>query len=351
MTEVKEQEMKLINPALDRVSVPVNFLPQFRTTIALQRKVEKNLLFRTWGGLGDQICAEPTIRYALKMFKGCEISLASEHPKLFSHLQFKKQFDLNEVTPNYDKYLTLETIVPPDDSNLVWQFFGHMITHCVDFASMCALRCQLPVADKEIQLSPPKPNDARIVELAGSQKHVVVHAGKHWPSKTFPKDWWDSVLRGLIEAGITPVLIGANTDDNRGTVDVNVEGCIDLRNQTSIQDSIWLCQRARVLLTNDSSPLHMAASHDPNDETSGKTWIGFVATCKHPDYIQHWRKGQWAWRQKNFGRGGIWDHVNYCPNKESDIEIDKVEEAMLRSWLPEPVEMSEWAIEKVRQDA
>jgi hypothetical protein len=333
-----------------RVAIPMNFLPIFRSQIAIQNGVEKNLLFKTWGGLGDQICAEPTLRFVLKNFKGCTISLASEKPYLFSHIKFHNVFDINEVIPNWDRYFVFDTITPPDDSNLVWQFFSHIFTNCVDFPALCSIRSQLPVADREIILAPD--NDQIFLSDLALTNPVLVHAGRHWPSKTFPKDWWDAVLSGLSSMGIRPVLIGADTDDNRGTVDVDPANCLDLRNKLSVQQSIWLCQRARVLLTNDSSPLHMAASVNPNDESTGKTWIGYVATCKHPDYITHWRRNlegriEWQWREENLGRGGMWDIIDHCPNKQNEVTVDKVSEDILRSWLPDPHYVARWALEKV----
>jgi ADP-heptose:LPS heptosyltransferase len=322
-----------INPATDRVSIPVTFIPQFRTEIALQNGVENNLLFRTWGGLGDQICAEPTLRFALKTFKGATITLASENPELFTHLKFDKVYNLKKEKPDYTKYLCFETITPPDESNLVWQFFGHMITNCVDFPSMCALRFQLPMADKEVHLVGKIPN----IEIP--EKAVFIHAGRHWPSKTFPKDWWDAVLAGLIAGGAVPVLIGANNDDNRGTVDVNPDGCLDLRNKTTIMETIGLLNNAKVLITNDSSPLHMAVA--------GDAMILYFATCKHYDYITHWRKGQWSYKMENLSLGGIWELMDYCPNKKSKVTADEVDEDILRSWLPEPITVAHRALKEL----
>ena len=320
-------------------------MPGFRTTLAIQNGVEKNILFRTWGGIGDQICAEPTLRYALKKFPQCKISLASECPELFQHLKFENVFDLRKVHPKYDDYLLFDTITPPNDTNMVWQFFNHMLTNCVDFPSMCALRLQLPNADKEIMLSGNVPNGWDEMRFK-VENGVLIHAGRHWQSKTFPKAFWDRVLAGLKNRGVTPVLIGANADDNRGTVDVETDGCLDLRNKLSLTESIWCLQRAAVLLTNDSAPLHMAAS--------GRAYIGFIATCKHPDYITHWRRGEWQWREKNFGKGGIWDHVDFCPNTGENVEVEFVEPKLLESWLPSPYEMSNWAVEcrqKIRYEA
>ena len=324
-----------------RVTIPAMIHPLFKTQLAIQNGVEKNILFKTWGGIGDQICAEPTLRYALKMFKDCNISLASEHPELFRHLKFHKVFDLKEETPNYKKYLSLETITPPDESNMVWLFFSHMLTNCVDFPSMCALRLQLPIADKEIVLKPPTPPSILEFTLAGVLKNgIVIHPGKHWQSKTFPKKFWDKVISTILSHGIKPIIIGANSDDNRGTVDVDTTDCVDLRNKLSLMDSVWLLQNATVLLTNDSSPLHMAAS--------GRAWVGYIATCKHPDRITHWRNGKWQWREVNHGKGGIWDVVDFCPNKDQSVEAEFVPQDLLESWLPDPVEYAMWAVARHR---
>ncbi len=322
------------------VAIPMRQHPIYRTHLAIQDGVERRLLFKTWGGLGDQICSEPTLRFAFNKFKNCEFFLAAEIPELFAHLNWKKVFNLKEEQPNYSRYLTFETITPPDESNLVWCFFSHLLTNCVDFPAMCALRSQLPVADREIHIHAPVPTSFD-TELAKGA--VVIHPGKHWQSKTFPKQFWDGVIESLLVLGIKPIIIGANTDDNRGTVDVDASNCYDFRNKLTIMESTWLCQHAGVLLTNDSSPLHMAASKNPDDPTSGRTWIGYMATCKHPDMITHWRNGRWNWREVNFSKGGIWDLVDYCPNNKESIEVEFVDPKILESWLPEPKVIAQWA--------
>lgn len=329
--------MSTNNPKLksgDRVNIPMNHHPLFRVEHAIQKGVEKNILFQVWGGIGDVVCAEPTLRYALKMFKGCNISLASDYPEIFGHLEFHEVFDLRKSKPNYEDYLVFPTITPPDDSNMVWLFFSHMLTNCVDFPSMCSLRLQLPVKDKEIRLvgSEPILSPEERYEI---EDGVLIHPGKHWQSKTFPKKFWDRVISDLRKHGVVPVIIGANTDDNRGTVDVDTDGCIDLRNRLRLPETIWALQSSAVLLTNDSAPLHMAAS--------GNAYIGYIATCKHPDLITHWRKGEWQWREKNFGRGGIWETVDFCPNKGEKVEAEFVDPKLLESWLPDPSEMASWA--------
>lgn len=335
---------EIVNPA-GRVSIPIDHLPGFNTTIALQRGVEKRIMLRTWGGLGDQICAEPTIRYALKKFKGCEFFLASEFPALFKHLhpQFKHIYDINEDIVNYEKYFVFDMIKPPNNTNLVWQFMSHLLTNCVDFPSLCAFRLQLPVEDKTIKLEGQQPDLTYLTLCNYIVGGIFIHPGAHWQIKTFPASFYNAVIGRIKDAGKVPVLIGGALDDNRSTVDVDASGCLDLRGKLKVEESIWCLQQAAVLLTNDSSPLHMAAS--------GDAFIGYIATCKHPDMITHWRLNEmkcptWQWREVNFGKGGIWDHIDYCPNKKNQLEVEDVPDELRDSWLPDPIQWAEWALEK-----
>lgn len=346
MTEPNEVARPIQRLTLDSLlAVPAIELPNARTEIASQAGVLSKLIFVTWGGLGDQICAEPTIRFALRRWPELEISLAGEQPDLFRHLKFADVFDLRREQPIWPRYLQMRTIYDQTKS-LHQEFVAHMLTNCVDYVSIATLRCQLPTRDREIKLVPPDDAVEAVCDSVDlSEKLVAIHAGKHWQSKTFPKDWWDAVLARLVQQGAKPVLIGADTDDNRSTVDVCTDGCLDLRNKLSIMESVALLQRVKVLLTNDSAPLHMAAS--------GDAWIGFVATCKAPDLITHWRHGEWSWRMKDFSRnGGMWELLNWCPNKDGklgEVSAEFVPEDTLRSWLPDPVDFADWGAARARE--
>lgn len=300
-------------------------------------------MITTWGGLGDQICAEPTIRYAIKYFKDCDITLATDQPELFQHLApyLKDVYDTKIDKPIYSDYFVFQTIHHTED--LAWEFISHCIVNCVDYPALSAFRCQLPVADREIMLKPETPRNPFLHKLVSEgRKHVVVHAGRHWPSKTFPVAWWNRVLESIKQQNLIPVLIGREGGEgleNQGTVATSTEGCIDLRNQCSIMDSVWLLQNMPVLICNDSSPMHMAAS--------GEAFIGFIATCKHPDFIMHFRRGQWAWREHNFGLGGLWEQVDNLPNKTHVVKVDECDPELLKTFLPEPEIIGPWCTEKI----
>jgi hypothetical protein len=331
-----------INPFGDsqagaRCMVPAAMVPSWNVSKAFERNVQNSFLINTWGGLGDQVCAEPAIRFALKHFKRQTISLASRQPSLFSHLKFKEVFDTREVTPKWEDHTVFQTIVPP--THLLWEFASHMLTHCVDFPSICMWRFTLPNQDKEIHLPDHMPDEntdfgRRVKSILFEQNlipTVIVHAGRHWPSKTFPKMWWDAVIQGIGKAGIRVVLVGQKVDENVGYVEVNPHNCIDLRDKLPLNQFVALLKNSRFLLTNDSAPIHIASA--------GKAFIGYVATCKHPDYIVHWRNGVFGWNTKNFGKDGIWNHVDYSPVQTENVVAEDLPPGVMDKVLPDPQEV------------
>lgn len=333
---------------MDTMLLPAEMIPSWNSSRALINGTDKNVLFICWGGLGDQVCSEPAIRYAVNNFPGRKFSLATECPELFKHLEpfFEEIFDLRKVQPIYENYFCLKTIQNPD--HLSWQFVSHGLTNAVDYVSLCMFRKQIPISQKNITL---QGDDGELwhMDLSGTArkepKYVAVHAGKHWPSKTFPKSFWDGVLRKLVAEGFTPILIGKTGDvlnsGNVGTVDVDTDGCVDLRNKTNVAELIYLLKKIRVVITNDSSPLHIAAS--------GKAFIGFIASCKHPDLISHWRdngsKNEWAWRMTNLGKDGLWNHTDTFPCQNAIVRSDVLPEGVMEHLLPTSDEVLEFVKE------
>lgn len=313
------------------IMMPPIEIPSFRTHVAIQKGVEKNILIRTMGGIGDYITAEPAIRYAINKFEGSNISVATECPDLFGHLKLAKLYDLMRETPKWEDYLVFKSLWDPE--HLHGEFVAQMLVQCVDYSSISMWRCQLPVADRSIVLIPSEKDNDLAKELINPETDIVVHAGRSWPSKTFPESWWNDVIAEIIRLGFRPVLIGFDFATDRGAVSVNAEGCLDLRNKCSRMQTVAILQRTRVFLTNDSAPLHMAAS--------GDAWIGLVSTAKHPDFVTHWRNGQWGWRMKSMGRGSLWDVCNLCPSFAEKVDFGTGE---IEKYLPDPKAFALWGV-------
>lgn len=312
------------------IVVPWHQIPAAKSHVSRERGTHNNLLLAAWGGIGDEICAEPTVRYAVENFKDCQITVATYHPELFSHLKLKDTYDLRKERPIEDDYLILHTI-PIQNLSIAHQFYSHMHMNCVDFPAISALRMQLPEADRQVAIRPTGISDKGLYDKLASHpshRYVAVHAGRHWESKTFPKDWWDAVIRDLLANEFIPILIGKHEDESQGYVDVDPTGCLDLRDKTSIMESMWIVQHVKWVICNDSSPLHMAAP--------GEAFIAFIASVKRPEFITHWRRGGFGWRMQNFSVGGLWDHVSMCPNRTDDLNMDKVDPKLVEALLPDP---------------
>lgn len=351
-----ETKLVLYDPTKHKLDPEGNFqlgaknIPNFRFHIAVQNKVEKKILLKSCGGIGDMITAEPTIRYAIHYFKNYDISLQALEPSLYQHLNFSNVFDFDKnPCPDESQYYVFNLIY--GDEDLPWQFICGLYTHCVDFSSLCAFRMTLPIRNKTIMLLPSEKDFQKVDSILDAKlidNYVVVHAGKHWQSKTFPKWWWDDVLYHLKKNNIIPILIGGRLQSKFGdksTVDVFSDNCIDFRNKLTIMETVSLLNRTKVLLTNDSAPLHMAAS-------TSSMWIGFIATCKHYEYIMHYRMRDtindlpiFGFRMENLSLGGIWEKCHSLSNANAS----EVPEEWLLQWLPAPISVSNWAIDKLKK--
>jgi hypothetical protein len=329
--------------------VPAKFVPSFRVVQAHEKGARNNVLFRMHGGLGDIVCAEPAVRYALNHFKDVKFSLATLYPGLFQHLNFEKVFDPSNVSElKLEDYLMYENT---DTGNeLAAEFLCHTLMHGIDYASLYMWRMILPLPDREIRLVPTKEEKEYAAGIV-NDKTVVVHPGKTWKTRTFPKKWWDEIIQRIYQEGGSPVIIGGIVDHGRASViDVDTDKAVDLRYKLSFMQTVALIQQSKVIISNDSSPVHMA--------TSGDTHIGFLSTVKHPDHLHTWRtptwlrdrpgyNGTWAWRMQDLSNGGVYENLDVCPNKDRAVRVDECEVLDLLRWLPEPKKVSDWAMSKL----
>ncbi len=323
-----------------RAAIPLSMIPSFKAGEFIRRGVENHVVLVNEGGLGDQVCAEPTMRRVFREFApGCKISLLSPNPALFSHLPWEKIYT-RANPPDWGK-TTSFSFMPPNGDLSSEEFCVHKEMHCVDYASMRIFRGTIPdPKDREIVL-PALPFEMN-PELEGKHpelaqalllgpKGVVCHPGRTWQSRTLPKDWWDAVLRELQKAGMTPILIGYDNGGETGFVDVDATGCVDLRNKLNTYAMAALLKRAHFVLSNDSSPIHLAAA--------GNAFIGFVTTVRHPGYLTHWRRGEFGYQTRNFGKDGLWNHEKRWPPKSERSDITRIPEELLRACLPTPMEV------------
>jgi heptosyltransferase-2 len=164
---------------------------------------------------------------------------------------------------------------------------------------------------------------------------VLVHPGKGWDSKSFPKEYWERVIAGISAAGLQVVLVGKDISDEQGTIQIDVpQGVIDARNLLSLGGLIALVGKARVLISNDSSPVHIAAAFENE--------IILIPTCKHPDHVLAPRAGGRMWRAQALYKRLLFDAIDSTPTQIHGKTIDKVVGDIM-DYLPEVDEVIEAA--------
>lgn len=296
---------------------------------ARDRGVHNNVLLKINGGLGDIVCAEPAIRFAINQFKGITWSIQTANPEFFTHLNIKIISPKDKV--NEKDYLVLEGVQVPE--NLIWQFLSHMTIHCVDYWGMALFGWQLPEKYKTIQL--PKfeiKNEEAKYVVQNSKDFIIIHAGKHFPSKTFSSDYWDSTIKAFKESGFKVCLVGKTIDEHCGYVKTTEPVDIDLRDKLCLTDFTQLLVECEYLYSNDSAAIHIAAA--------GNAFIGFIASIKHEAYITHYRNSKFGYKTKNFAKGYVGDYININFNNSKLIELGSLPSIIIEKLLPSPKEVS-----------
>lgn len=297
---------------------------------------KRHILVKTHGGLGDEICAEPIVRYMVeKAYPGADINVATWFPRLFEHLPVNV-FGIDEFKPEFDTpYYVVETLVPPEHPS--WKYMSANLMHATDFMSQIALRAILPDDKKQIRLSVKDEDRDEVAGILAPHclrpgELVLVHPGRGWASKSFPKDYWESVLKYMVEAGLQAVVVGKDISDEQGTVQIDVpDGVMDARNLLSLGGLIALISQARVLVSNDSSPIHIAGAFDNH--------IILIPTCKHPDHVLAMRNGSRYHKAKALCKKLLVDSIESTPTQVHGQTIDNVVGDIM-DYLPEPADVA-----------
>lgn len=92
----------------------------------------------------------------------------------------------------------------------------------------------------------------------GNKKIVVVAPGSKWFTKKWPLEYFNEIIKENNQSDRVTVVVGGKDEMHLA---INKESnVIDLRGKTSLLELAEIIKRARVVLTNDSSPIHIASA-------------------------------------------------------------------------------------------
>jgi hypothetical protein len=304
---------------------------------------EREIVFYAGGGMGDQLGAEPVARFAMdKMFKDVKsnFTIVTNWPRFFYHLNVPCMTrEVYEANPRFDTPVKILKTIPAPDESSIWQTWSHISGHTSDYAAICTLHRQLPDDCRDIKLPASLEGLVEAMDVAGGLREdmILVHPGKGWASKTFPKDWWEAVIAGLQAEGKIVGIIGQSISEDQGYIDIDIaEGVVDFRNLLSLDGLISLIATSSMVISNDSAPIHIAGAFKKN--------ILLVATCRHPDYILPYRNGSKYFKAFAFAKKLTIDEWDLSPTKIFKESADIVKGDIL-DYLPNPEEVVAKAIE------
>ena len=297
---------------------------------------KKNIFIWALGGIGDIVSAEPTIRYIReRVYPHDDIYLMSKEYEIFDHI---KGLNLSKGYPQKE----FDAVLEFNTHQLPWEGFGKwapfQFSHCIDWVSMCVLGRQLPDKDKQIRLSYKPEHLEKVYSICKNPEQLVlVHPGTGWDSKTFPVEYWQGIVDKLVKIGFKVGIIGKDVSDKHNVLPINADHCIDFRDKLELKELIALISKAKILISNDSAPIHIAGAFD--------NYIILLPTCKNPDHIMPWRNGNKYYKAKALYKklmeddsfyagdsGEVWvakdvpkghDIMEYLPNVANVIETVK----------------------------
>ena len=89
---------------------------------------------------------------------------------------------------------------------------------------------------------------------------VIPGGSAHRPAKRWPADYYADLCRRLLATGVRPVLIGGRDEVILNKVlAAQCPGVRDLADQTSIEELAVLARDAKLVIGNDTGPMHVAA--------------------------------------------------------------------------------------------
>jgi ADP-heptose:LPS heptosyltransferase len=212
-------------------------------------------------GLGDLICATPTIKKLHDSYQR-NITVISKMPELFKNNPYvEKSFkassiDMTYIQSNYIVHNSFYLVGKKDERGV------EMKHNMMDIRQFHAIHLGFMLGQDELECyyRPIEPKKNFIHE-----KYAVIHPVNSWPNRTWSQDNWLNLCEELIKMGYTVVAVGKDSSETgffnvQKPVHEMGNNIINLMNQTSISETWHLINFAAVVITMDSGILHLAGT-------------------------------------------------------------------------------------------
>jgi len=248
-------------------------------------------------GLGDLICATPTIK-KLHEFYESKVTIVSPMPELFKkNPHVESSYKSSSIDWKYfnQHYLMHKTFYNVGKKNEMGIEYKH---NMIDIRQFHAIQLGFMLAKDELECfyRPTFPNKYSL-----PSKYVVIHPVQNWATRTWDSEKWQELVHKLYESGIYVVSIGKKSSEtgffnvDKPVFDIKIEYGLDLMNETNISDCWHIINGADAVITMDSGILHLAGTTD--------THIIHLGSHIKPEFRAPYRHGTQDYKYR-YVRGG-----------------------------------------------
>jgi ADP-heptose:LPS heptosyltransferase len=215
-------------------------------------------------GLGDSICATPSLRKLYYAY-GKKISVLTDHVTIFKNNPYvDKVFNTNETSrESLMEQYELLTSFAPNLENIYGIGLRHNVMDIRQFHA-AGLGFQLLPEECDMDYIP---DEWEPIEGL-PEKFVLIHPVQTWASRTWAPEKWQLLTKMLNDYGIPVVSMGKVSSEigfhmvDKPVFDFPIKLGLNLMNKANIPQTWWLMQKSLATVTMDSGMLHLAGTTD-----------------------------------------------------------------------------------------
>lgn len=218
-------------------------------------------------GLGDLICATPTIKVLSESYNQ-KITVLSKMPEIFKNNPYVEKsykyssVDLEYFNANFVIHNSFYNVGKKNERGIEYKH------NRIDIRQFHAIHLGFMLKPYEMECYY-KPTEDCKFEIP-TTNYVVIHPVSNWASRTWSKENWVKLSEMLIKLGYKVVAIGKDSSEtgffnvDKPVFGLDNDNIIDLLNKTSISDCWHLIANSYAFITMDSGLLHLAGTTDAN---------------------------------------------------------------------------------------
>ena len=250
---------------------------------------KKILLIINAVGMGDALTTTPAIRKLSNIYSS-KISVISKYHDLFKNNPYiENNFRFDEIIDKsqYEVFSLFEQH-STCNINKIQTLRKH---HACCTQRSCAYDLGFDLLNDELQLDF-FPNNSCIYNFKSFGNYICLHTTSNWKNRTWSQENWQNLSDEISKLGFNIAIIGKDYEETNFDKSICYKKCfvpsgknvIDITNDGSSINDLWhVINNAKIIVTLDSGPLHLAGTTD--------TWILQIGSARHPEFNSPYRKG------------------------------------------------------------